>query len=222
MAENFHTTAFASDHSILVRFGDEVSPEVRERVHRFCLRVGAVRPPEVLNIHPAYCSVLMDFDPRAIRAASFEHLVDSLIDESASINIPPPAMHEIPVRYGGIDGPDLADVASYHHSPEDEIVRRHTSIIYMVCFLGFSPGFPYLSGLPNELATPRLDTPRIRIPAGSVAIGGNQTGVYPVASAGGWRIIGRTEAKLFDALNTPPTLLTMGDRVKFIPVDSRP
>jgi KipI family sensor histidine kinase inhibitor len=123
---------------------------------------------------------------------------------------------EIPVRYGSEHGPDLAALAAHAGLGEDDVIARHCAGEYRVAMLGFSPGFPYLLGLDPLLAMPRLDTPRTRVAAGSVGIGGAQTGIYPQAGPGGWRIIGRTALALFDPLHDPPTLLAPGDRVRFI------
>lgn len=123
---------------------------------------------------------------------------------------------EIPVHYGGEFGEDLFDVAKFHQTTAEEIVRRHTSPIYTVFMMGFQPGFPYLGGLPENLHTPRRDQPRTKVPAGSVGIGGSQTGIYPFTSPGGWQLLGRTEIPLFDIKQTPPVLLMAGDNVKFV------
>lgn len=123
---------------------------------------------------------------------------------------------EIPVHYGGELGEDLHDVAKFHQTTPEEIIRRHTEPLYTVFMMGFQPGFPYLGGLPENLHTPRRDVPRTRVPAGAVGIGGSQTGIYPFTSPGGWQLIGHTEMALFDASQTPPVLLKAGDKVKFI------
>lgn len=123
---------------------------------------------------------------------------------------------EIPVVYGGEHGPDLAEVAAFHGIDEVEVVRRHTEPVYTVFMMGFQPGFPYLGGLPEHLHTPRRAVPRKEVAAGSVGIGGSQTGVYPFASPGGWQIIGRTSAELFQTASYPPTLLQAGDTVRFV------
>jgi KipI family sensor histidine kinase inhibitor len=123
----------------------------------------------------------------------------------------------IPVVYGGADGPDLAEVARHAGMTADEVVAAHSGAAYDVFFLGFQPGFAYLGGLPPALATPRRDTPRVRVPAGSVGIGGAQTGIYPAASPGGWNLIGRTAVTLFDPHADAPALLAPGDRVRFVP-----
>ena len=135
------------------------------------------------------------------------------------VDVPPTTTrseHEIPVAYGGVDGPDLADVAAHAGISESEVVRLHQAASYTVAFIGFSPGFPYLLGMPDALATPRLATPRSRIAAGSVGIGGAYTGIYPQATAGGWRLIGRTDASLFDPSGDPPALLAPGAAVRFV------
>ncbi len=207
----------ASDHSLLVSLGYEVSVEVHRDVLRLCRLLEGRK--EVLNVHPGYGTVLISFDPRRREFAEIESLAREALARLDSIQLPAPRTVEVPVRYGGADAPDLADVARLHGMTPAEVVRIHSSAQYLVYFLGFSPGFPYLGGLDPSLATPRLATPRKSVPAGSVAIGGAQTGVYPMASPGGWRIIGRTPARLFDAQRPPYALLAMGDSVRFGPVD---
>jgi KipI family sensor histidine kinase inhibitor len=128
---------------------------------------------------------------------------------------------EIPVRYGGADGPDLVALAKHTGLSVDEVVKRHTQAEYVVFFLGFQPGFAYLGGLDPALAMPRRAEPRIEVPAGSVGIGGAQTGIYPAASPGGWQLLGRTELKLFDPARNPPTLMQPGDRVRFTALEVR-
>jgi inhibitor of KinA len=171
----------------------------------------------ILNLHLAFASVLIDFDPRRVSHQQMEALVRE------QMAVPPEAAWEtrtveVPVSYGGECGPDLEAVARHAGLTPARVVELHASASYLVYFLGFSPGFPYLGGLPVELATPRLATPRKRVPAGSVAIGGSQTGVYPMESPGGWHIIGRTELRLFEPEADPPALLRMGDHVRFTPI----
>lgn len=124
---------------------------------------------------------------------------------------------EIPVSYGGLDGPDLAEVAAHCGLSPAEVVRRHSAVDYPVYFIGFQPGFAYLGGLEASLHTPRRAEPRLAVPAGSVGIGGAQTGIYPLATPGGWQLIGRTTLPLFDPQAEPPTRLAPGDRVRFVP-----
>lgn len=129
-----------------------------------------------------------------------------------------PRVIEIPVHYGHAEGPDLEFVAHHANMTAQQVIELHSSITYTVFFLGFKPGFPYLGGLPNVLATPRKEVPRLVVPSGSVGIGGSQTGIYPTEAPGGWQLIGRTNLSLFDPTKSSPTLLQPGDSLKFIPV----
>jgi KipI family sensor histidine kinase inhibitor len=210
-------TIDASDRSLLLVFDDRISPAAHGDVLRLTPLLQSVRG--VTNVHPAYASILIDFDPRATRHGDVERAAADLFAQAASAPMPEPRTVEIPVAYGGEYGPDLETVAALTGHTPDEVVALHSGAEYLVYFLGFSPGFPYLGGLPEFIAAPRLETPRRRVPAGSVAIGGRQTGVYPMASPGGWRIIGRTALRLFDPAADPPTLLRMGDHVRFVPIE---
>jgi len=206
----------ASDRSLLVSFGDAISLDSHRQVLRL-VRALEDFPAGILNLHPAYASVLIDFDPRRRTHNDVEVLVRERIAAPDEQTARATRTIEIPVCYGGAFGPDLEDVARHTGLTAARVVELHASTPYLVYFLGFSPGFPYLGGLPPELATPRLAAPRKVVPAGSVAIGGSQTGVYPVESPGGWRIIGRTALRLFDAAATPPALLRIGDELRFVP-----
>ena len=208
----------ASDRSLLLSFGDEISFDAHLAVARLTRSLEGVRG--ILNLHPAYTSVLVDFDPRLRSHAQVEALLRECIASQADKAPPEPRHVEIPVRYGGECGPDLEDVA--RHTGLTRGARRRTAAAaeYLVYFVGFSTCFPYLGGLPPELATPRLAAPRKHVPEGSVAIGGAQAGIYPLASPGGWRLIGRTALRLFDLAAAPPPLLRMGDRVRFVPSEA--
>ena len=205
----------ASDGSLLVSFGEEISPAIHRDVLRMTRRL--LGAPGIRNLHPGYASVLVDFDPLAGDPEELEARIRALAAGGEAEPVAEPRVVEIPVEYGGEAGPDLEDVARLAGLTPAEVVALHSGAEYLVYFLGFSPGFPYLGGLPAALSTPRLERPRRLVPAGSVAIGGSQTGVYPVASPGGWRIIGRTPLELFRADREPPTLVAMGDRVRFVP-----
>lgn len=207
----------SSDRSLLIVFDDRISLAAHRDVLRLTPLLHTV--PGVTNVHPAYASILIDFDPRATRHANVERAVVGLFAQADAAPYPTSRTVEIPVVYGGESGPDLETVARLTGHTPDEVTAIHSAADYLVYFLGFSPGFPYLGGLPESIAVPRLETPRRRVPAGSVAIGGSQTGVYPMASPGGWRIIGRTPLRLFDPAADPPTLLQMGDHVRFVPVE---
>ena len=195
----------ASDRSLHVVFGHHITDDSYAAVARLTHGLTGVRG--ILNLHPAYASVLIDFDPRRHTHAQIEALVHADT---------PSRLIEIPVQFGGESGPDLEDVARHTGLSPERVVELFTAAVYPVYFVGFSTCFPYLGGLHPELATPRLSAPRKHVPEGSVAIGGSQAGVYPLASPGGWRLIGRTSLPLFDRQATPPPLLRMGDRVRFL------
>ena len=206
----------ASDRSLLVVLGEEISAEAHRKVLRLAPLLKSAHG--VVNVHPAYASILIDFDPLAIGHRDLERMAAELNAQAVAAPLPEPRPVEIPVCYGGEYGPDLEEVAALHGRTAEDVAAIHASAEYLVYFLGFSPGFPYLGGMPESIAAPRLATPRRRVPAGSVAIGGRQTGVYPLASPGGWRIIGRTPLRLFRLDQDPPALLQMGDHVKFTPI----
>lgn len=203
----------ASDRSLLVTFGSEISPDAWRSVHHLTGALAGIRG--ILNLHPAYASLLIDFDPRLRDHDAIELLVRERLRDTPAGMPAPSRVVEIPVRFGGEAGPDLPDVASHVGLSPAAVVELFTATAYLVYFVGFSTCFPYLGGLPSELAMPRLSAPRKHVPAGSVAIGGAQAGVYPLASPGGWRVIGRTALQLFDPASSPPALLRMGDQVRF-------
>lgn len=205
----------ASDSSLLVEFGSTVS----ERLHRSVLALFRSlleeRDPRIRNLHPGYASLVIDFDVLQISHDELTAHLRRLIDAETLAGSVPERLIEIPVCYDAEMGPDLGSVAEHNGISMDEVIRQHTSASYLVYFLGFSPGFAYMGGLPEKLRTPRLATPRTRVAAGSVGIAGEQTGIYPIESAGGWRLIGRTPERMFDAAANPPTRLLPGDRVSF-------
>ena len=180
-------------------------------VHRLHAALRELDPPGVVELVPAYRTVLIVADPGQAEA------LDDLAARLPGLELPPAEAVagetvDIPVRY---DGEDLPEVAGLTGLEPEEVVRRHTAPEYTVAFLGFSPGFPYLVGLDPALEVPRRDTPRTSIPAGSVGLAGNQTGIYPTATPGGWQLIGRTEVTLFDPARDPPALLAPGTRLRF-------
>ena len=149
--------------------------------------------------------------------ATFREIEQAPLETS----LPEPRLCRIPVLYGGSYGPDLQGVAQYHGITEEEVVRLHCSRPYLVYLIGFMPGFPYMGELPSELITPRLKTPRLVVPAGSVAIAQRQTGIYPMDSPGGWHLLGKTPVRMFDPKKDPPSYLRMGDLVKFYPISEK-
>jgi len=205
----------ASDHSVLVRFGSEIDPSLHQSVRRLTHALLSNTQRWFANLHPAYASVLVTYDPRMIDSEEIRVRLFRHLEGLQSIELPEAREMVIPVVYGDEFGPDLTDVASHTGLSIEEVIQRHVSGSYLVYFLGFSPGFAYMGGLSPSLATPRLATPRTHVPAGSVAIGGRQTGIYPLVSPGGWRIIGRTPLELFNPQKDPPVLLQIGDEVRF-------
>lgn len=206
----------SSDRSLLVSFGEEISLATHRDVEKLTRCLLGVRG--ILNLHPAFTSVLVDFDPRLYLHDDVAAIVRERFDSAAGAEKKEARLVEIPARFGGELGPDLEDVARHTGMPPERVVELYCAAEYQVFFVGFSTCFPYLGGLPAELATPRLAAPRKHVPEGSVAIGGSQAGVYPLASPGGWRLIGRTDTRLFDPEVAPPALLRMGDVVRFVPV----
>lgn len=207
-----------SDRSLLVSFGQQITPESHQRVVKF-LRLLQSQPIEAIrNLHPAYCSLLIKFDPLKL---DHDELHSRLVPYLARLDespLPTPQQIEIPVCYGGEFGPDLNEVAALHGVSPAQVIELHSSPVYLVYFLGFAPGFAYLGGLPEALTSPRLETPRAKVPQGSVGIGGNQTAVYPFATPGGWRLIGRTPLAMFRRDQARMSLLQIGDHVRFRPI----
>jgi KipI family sensor histidine kinase inhibitor len=207
------------DAAVTVELGSGIDPALAARVRaldRALLREGF---PGFREAVPTYRSLLVLYDPGRIRFAEVRAHLLARAGAPAEREEPGP-LRCIPVLYGGAAGPDLAEVARACRLSEAEVVAQHSSIEYTAFMLGFRPGFAYLGTLPARLALSRLLTPRVRVPAGSVAIAGRQTGIYPVASPGGWRLIGRTAVRAFDAEREPPSLIAPGDRIRFEPVDA--
>ena len=187
------------------------------------LAVLAAEPSEsataaVLALRPAYTSLLVVFDPRATTLGTIDRAVRPLLPLPGLALALAGRTVEIPVCYEGENGPDLADVARGARLSPAEAAALHAEAAYRVAFVGFSPGFAYLLGLPSRLKTPRLPAPRLRVPAGSVGIAGGQTGLYPRATPGGWRLVGRTPVSLFDPGRESASLLLPGDAVRFVPM----
>jgi len=220
-ATKFPSLQAASDHSLLVTFGAGIDISLNERVHRLFLSLDRELPRGVVQLHPAYASLLVDFNPLETTYADLEAEIILRLPESEEEAPFPACQFEVPVCYGLGFGPDLGAVSAHCGFTVEQVIERHFATEYRVYFIGFSPGFPYLGGMDPALATPRLESPRKSVPAGSVAIGGNQTGIYPLSSPGGWRVIGRTPLRLFDPRRQPPALFQMGDRVRFRPVTPR-
>lgn len=211
------------DCALLILCGDSIDAAVNARALAVAHAVRAARLPGIVDIAPAYASVCVRYEPGAWIGADaqspFEAIAGrlSLLVDNAATDAPADAgLVEIPVTYGGESGPDLDEVAAHAGLSREAVIERHCGAEYRVAMLGFTPGFAYLLGLDAALRMPRRATPRTRVPAGSVAIGGAQTGVYPRETPGGWHLIGRTSLDLFDPARDPPALLRPGQRVRFI------
>jgi KipI family sensor histidine kinase inhibitor len=203
------------DRSLLVELGDEISPSVNQCVQEL-FTVMDLHPIEgVRELVPSYRSLLVIYDPLSISPADLQRTISDTYQKLDQAELPDPRTLEIPVVYGGEQGPDLESVAHFHHITPQAVVDFHTRPVYRVYMIGFTPGYPYLGEVPDTIATPRRETPRIHVPRGSVGIAQKQTGIYSVDSPGGWQIIGWTPVKLFDPQGQPPSLLMMGDRVRF-------
>jgi antagonist of KipI len=211
-----------ADDAWLLRLGARIDPALNARVHRLAAAIRADAPAWLRDLVPAYASLGVFFDPDLCDAGAVRRqlagfaaaLADPDADDVAGRTT------EIPVAYGGAHGPDLDAAARELGMNAQALVERHAAGDYTVAMIGFAPGFPYLSGLDPALALPRLATPRTRVPAGSVAIGGAQTGIYPRESPGGWRILGRTPRRLFDPRREQRRRIAPGDRVRFLPIDA--
>ena len=200
---------------VLVEFEPVIAPEINDAVHELAAAVEMARIQGIVECIPSYCSLGIHYDPLQIGYSEIVRRVIEIVDAGRVHQRRPVRRVEVPVVYGGEFGPDLKTVAGVAGLSIEAVVALHTDAVYRVCLIGFTPGFPYLSGLPKALATPRLVTPRASVPAGSVAIGGQQCGIYPVNSPGGWSIVGRTPLPLFDVQQTEPCLLSPGDEVVF-------
>ncbi|HMD38083.1 MAG TPA: 5-oxoprolinase subunit PxpB [Candidatus Acidoferrum sp.] len=197
---------------------NQITAEAHQQVRRL-LRLIELEPINgVRNLHPAYNSLLIKFDAVKLRHTELEEILRAYIARMEKIALPEARLVEVPVCYGGDLGPDLKSVAELHGLTSERVIELHAAATYVVYFLGFAPGFAYLGELAEELVTPRLGTPRKSVPAGSVGIAGSQTGVYPISTPGGWRLLGRTPLAMFRPDRAEMSLLSIGDRVQFVPI----
>ncbi len=206
------------DRGLLVELGAGIDPAVNRRVQQLQQRLTRENIGGVVESVPAYSSLLVVYDPLRAAPSVLKRRIAGLCRFEDSAPREKRDVFDIPVVYGGEEGPDLDAVAAYHGLAREDVIRLHSGSVYRVYMIGFTPGYPYMGELPEALNTPRRETPRTHIPKGSVAIAQRQTGIYPVMSPGGWQIIGRTPVELFDARREAPSLLAMGDQVRFIPV----
>lgn len=205
----------SGDCGISVEFGNEISPDINKKIRAFKIAIEKSGIDGIVETIPTYRSLLVQYRPEIIRFKELTEKFEGLMGSLSNIEIPPPSVIEIPVFYGGELGPDLENVAEHNHKTIEEVVAIHTSEEYLIYMLGFIAGFPYLGGMSKDIATPRLKSPRVKIDSGSVGIAGEQTGIYPVDSPGGWQLIGRTPLKLYDSEREKPILLEAGQYIKF-------
>ncbi len=209
----------AGDSSLLVEFGREISPEINRKIAATVNLLHEQNIEGVVDVIPAFCSLLINYDPRVIRYEQMKKRIEDLVRVDVRAGQQTKKIFEIPVLYGGEYGPDLPHIAEHAGLSEEEVIRIHSSCDYLIYMLGFLPGFCYLGGLDERIHTPRLAEPRIRIPAGSVGIGGSQTGIYPLDSPGGWQLMGMTPVKTYDPDRPTPILVQAGEYIRFIPID---
>lgn len=208
------------DKAVLVSFGNRIDSKINALVHNFDDALMKEKIEGVIEAIPAYSSVTVIYNPKVVEFNALVKKLKSLWGKRKRLHVNSSnELIEVPVVYGGRYGPDLEFVAECNKLSLEKVVKIHSSCEYIVYMVGFTPGFAYLGGMSSKITTPRLSSPRKSVPKGSVGIGGNQTGIYPIESPGGWQIIGRTPIKLFDMQKEPPVLLKPGVKVKFIPID---
>ncbi|HWL12450.1 MAG TPA: 5-oxoprolinase subunit PxpB [Ureibacillus sp.] len=217
------------DAALVIQLGNGIDEEIHKKV-KYMMNLFEKHPFEgYIETVPAYNSLTVYYNPvevyfsnrntkKEIPYAVVQRIVQELLSKSYSTQSIKERVVKIPVVYGDDMGPDLEYVAAYHGLTPSEVIQIHSSADYLVYMIGFAPGFPFMGGMDNRIATPRKDTPRLKIPTGSVGIAGAQTGIYPLETPGGWQIIGRTPLRLFLPEQSPPSLLQPGDRIRFTPI----
>lgn len=209
----------AGDSSLLVEFGKEISEEINRKITATVQLMRKQNIEGVVDVIPAFCSLLINYDPRVIAYDEIKERIQALLKVEVKGNKGRKKIYEIPVCYGGEYGPDMENIAKNAGLTEEEVIKIHSSRDYLIYMLGFLPGFCYLGGLDERIHTPRLANPRLKISAGSVGIGGSQTGIYPLDSPGGWQLMGMTPVKTYDPEREVPILVEAGDYIRFVPVD---
>lgn len=208
----------AGDSSLLIEFGQEISPEINAQITALVRLIKAQHIEGVTDMIPAFASLLINYDPRVVSYVGLRARLEKLLKLEIAGEASESRIFEIPVCYGGEYGPDLQNIADHAGLTPEEVIEIHRKKDYLIYMLGFLPGFSYLGGLDERIHTPRLANPRIRIPAGSVGIGGSQTGIYPLDSPGGWQLLGMTPVKTYDPGREVPILFEAGDYIRFVPV----
>ena len=206
------------DRGLLVEYGSVIDPAVNQKVRSMAVALQNNRTDGVVDVVPAYCSMLVIYDPAATTSETLQEVLLFLEKQLPELHVSAPVVVDIPVCYEGEYGPDMDAVATRTGLTPQEVVRIHSEPEYMIYMIGFTPGFPFLGGLPKSLHVPRLETPRLSVPAGSVGIANNQTGIYPQSTPGGWHLIGQTPLRLFTPERMKPIPYQPGDRIRFRPI----
>ena len=206
------------DSGLLIQFEQVIRPAINQRIAAIVKLIRAQQISGIIDMIPTYCSLLINYNPQAISYKELHHRIESIVKMDTKTESITKKVYEIPTCYGGKYGPDLKNIAEHAGLSEEEVIRIHSSSDYLIYMLGFLPGFTYLGGLDERIHTPRLANPRVLIPAGSVGIGGSQTGIYPVDSPGGWQLMGMTPVKTYDPNRAEPILVQAGDYIRFVPV----
>ncbi|MBQ6551530.1 MAG: 5-oxoprolinase subunit PxpB [Lachnospiraceae bacterium] len=207
------------DSSLLIVFGDEISPEINSRISAVVQLIRSQKIRGIIDLIPSYSALLINYNPQVILFDEIKARIESILSMDVKTEDTVKTVVEIPVLYGGDAGPDLQNIADHAGLTPEEVIEIHSSRDYLIYMLGFLPGFCYLGGLDPRIHTPRLANPRLRIREGSVGIGGNATGIYPMDSPGGWQLMGLTPVKTFDPNREVPILLQAGQYIRFIPID---
>jgi inhibitor of KinA len=210
--------SLVGDTAIRVQWGEEFSTEINKEIRSFSLLLEKEKIQGVIEWIPAYTSITLFYDPYKISYGELKKKINQLHKKQYQFELPSPELIHIPTHYGGQVGPDLITVAEYNQLSVDEVIDIHSNSEYLIYMMGFTPGFPYLGRMSKEIATPRLNTPRAKIPPGSVGIAGEQTGIYSMETPGGWQLIGRTPLRLYDPYRDSPMLLKAGNYLKFMPI----
>ena len=211
----------AGDSAIVMEFGDTIEKEINARIAAVVENLKNKKIDGILDILPTYRSILINYDPVKISYGEMMDILKGLSKTDSNKQSDEVRLIEIPTLYGGEYGPDIDFVAENAKMSKEEVIKIHSGTDYLVYMMGFIPGFTYLGGLDERIATPRLKSPRLKIDPGSVGIAGSQTGMYPLESPGGWQLIGRTPLKLFDDTKEPPVFIQAGDYIRYVPIDQK-
>ena len=206
------------DAALLVQLEQEIRPDINARLSALVKLIRQQQIEGIVDLIPTYCALLVQYNPLVVSYDTLYQRISSIAKMDIKTDEWHKTIWEIPVCYGGDFGPDLKTIARHANLPEEEVIRIHAGRDYLIYMLGFLPGFTYLGGLDERIHTPRLGTPRKKIPAGSVGIGGSQTGIYPMDSPGGWQLMGMTPVKTYDPERQNPILVEAGDYIRFVPI----